>query len=195
LVIDILYKTADGRRNRYRKDAQVQTLAAAKAEKRRLIRELGQTGHLQPDAKQPDSSRYAFSDAVAHYRRTHAATGLRASTRRGYDRVIDAELVPPFGALPLERVDHQAVSEMDAELAADGLKPATRANVQAVLRSVLRAAVEGGLLDEMPRLPRLPRPGQSVVQTLHPDEVEAVVEAAESAILHWPAEPLMRHSE
>jgi integrase len=178
LVIDIPYKTADGRRKRYRRDAQVQTRAAAKAEHARLLRQLGEAGDLLPDAKEPDSSRYTFSDAVAHYRRTHAATHLKASTRRGYDRVIDAELVPRFSKLSLKRVDRQAVSEMDAELAGDGLKPATRANVQVVLRSVLRAAVEGGLLDEMPRLFRLPRPGQSVVQTLHPDEVEAVLKAA-----------------
>jgi integrase len=178
LVIDIPYKTADGRRRRFRKDAQVQTLAAAKAEERRLLRKLGETGDLLPDAEKPDSSHYTFADAVAHFRRTHAATRLKASSRRGYDRVIDAELVPRFGTLRVERVGRQAVNEMDADLAGDGLKPATRANVQVVLRSVLRAAVEGGLLEEMPRLPRLPRPGQSVVQTLHPDEVEAVLQAA-----------------
>jgi integrase len=177
-IIDILYKTADGRRKRFRKDAQVQTLTAAKAEERRLLRKLGEAGDLLSDAEKPDSSHYTFADAVAHFRRTHAATRLKASSRRGYDRVIDAELVPRFGTLPLGRVDRQAVNKMDAELAGDGLKPATRANVQVVLRSVLRAAVEAGMLDDMPKLPRLPRPGQSVVQTLHPDEVEAVLQAA-----------------
>ena len=178
LVIDISYKTADGRRKRRRRDAQVQTRAAAYAEHARLLRQLGQTGDLLPDAPKADSSQYTFADAVAHFRRTHAATRLKASSRRGYDRVIDAELVPRLGKLRLERVDRQAVNEMDAELAGDGLKPATRANVQVVLRSVLRAAVDGGFIDEMPKLPRLPRPGQSVVQTLHPDEVEAVLQAA-----------------
>jgi hypothetical protein len=55
LVIDIPYKTADGRRKRYRRDAQVQTRAAAKAEHARLLRQLGEAGDLLPDAKEPDS--------------------------------------------------------------------------------------------------------------------------------------------
>jgi len=142
-VLDILCKTADGRRKWYRRDAQVQTRAAAHAEHARLLRQLGETGDLLPDAEKPDSSRYTFSDAVAHFRRTHAATCLKASSRRGYDRVIDAELVPRFGTLPLEQVDRQAVNEMDAQLAGDGLKPATRANVQVAPAGGSSAPVSG----------------------------------------------------
>jgi len=178
LVIDILYKTADGRRKRYRRDAQVQTRAAANAEHARLLRELGERGDLGPPAAEAAGTRYRFTDGVAHFRRIHATTRLKASTQRGYDRVIDAELIPRFGSCFLDEVGRSAAAEMDAELAADNLKPATRANIQVVLRSVLRTCVEGGLLAEMPQMPRLPRSGQSVVQTLHPDEVESILQAA-----------------
>lgn len=177
LVIDIPYKTAEGRTKRYRKDAQVQTLAGAKAEERRLLQRLAQVGYL--DADSVDSAAgVTFADAVAHYRRTHARSRLRRSTRDGYDRVIDTELVPRFGTRLLMTVDHGAVAEMDAEFAVEGLAASTRANIQVVLRSVLRNALVGGLLDRMPRLPALPRAGLSVVQTLHPSELEAILAAA-----------------
>jgi hypothetical protein len=44
LVIDINYTKRDGSRGRYRKDAQVQTLTAARAEDRRLLALLAQHG-------------------------------------------------------------------------------------------------------------------------------------------------------
>ena len=120
-----------------------------------------------------------FADAVAHFRRTHARSRLRKSTRDGYDRVIDTELVPRFGDRPLTEVDHRAVANMDAELASDDLAPSTRANVQVVLRSVLRCAVNAGMLERIPKLPPLPKVGLSVVQTLHPSDLDAILATAQ----------------
>lgn len=178
LVIDISYKTAEGRKKRYRKDAQVQTVAAARAEERRLWHRLAQLGNLADENDEP-AALDTFAEAVAHYRRTHARSKLRKSTRDGYERVIDTQLLPRFGSCPLTALDRRAVAEMDAELASDGLKPSTRANVQVVLRSVLRNAVEGGMLERMPNLPPLPKAGQSVDRSLHPSELDAILAAAQ----------------
>ncbi len=46
-VIDIPYQTADGKKQRYRRDAQIQTKFAAEAEHRRLLAELARSGTLR----------------------------------------------------------------------------------------------------------------------------------------------------
>jgi integrase len=177
-VIDIAYKTADGRQERYRQDAQVQTSAAAHAEHGRLLRELGERGTLEPIVTAIPEDSVTFAEAVAHYRRTHAITRLKHSTRKRNYYVIDTMLSPRFERKTLREIDFAAVTEMDAELASNGLKPATRANVQIVLRSVLRCAAESGLLSEMPRLPKLPKVGKTVLLAMHPDELTALFEAS-----------------
>src|SRR5262245_19013325 len=100
LVIDIQYKRPDGRRARYRHDAQVQTMDAARAEERRLLAQLAATGEIR--APEPSATRgpvrveHTFDDAVTHYRNTHLAT-LKPSTRHGYEAVIEPILLPKFG--------------------------------------------------------------------------------------------------
>jgi hypothetical protein len=44
LVLDILYRTPDGKKARYRHDAEVQTWPAARAEERRRLAALAATG-------------------------------------------------------------------------------------------------------------------------------------------------------
>ncbi|MDF3067090.1 MAG: hypothetical protein K0R38_2691 [Polyangiaceae bacterium] len=99
-VIDIPYKTANGKRERYRRDAQVQTKSGAEAEHRRLLVELAQTGTLAPslndttaDNDEPAAA-YTFHDAVRHFRATHLKNGLKPSTRAGYENRIDVLLAP-----------------------------------------------------------------------------------------------------
>jgi integrase len=178
-IIDILYKTAQGRKKRYRRDAQVQTRAAAHAEHQRLIRELGETGDLvlQDDRTQGARS-YTFEEAVAHFRRTHAKTNLKPSTRVGYDDLIDRILAPKFGKLWIHEVVLANVTELDVELAADDLKPSTRRNVHVALRSILRTAVEASILENMPKLPRLPKIGRDALRPLLAEELETILGAS-----------------
>jgi len=84
-VIDIPYKTAGGKRQRYRRDAQVQSKSGAEAEHRRLIAELAQRGTLAREPPAPGTEApppYTFDDAVRHFELA-AFTGLRASELRG----------------------------------------------------------------------------------------------------------------
>src|SRR5580704_16231587 len=46
LIIDIHYRTPNGQPARYRRDAQVQTMTAARAEERRLLTALAQVGEI-----------------------------------------------------------------------------------------------------------------------------------------------------
>ena len=177
-VIDIPYKDASGRPQRYRRDAQVQTRLAALAEERRLLARLGQSGEL-PKARErepettPDPATY--SEVVRHYRTTRATTQLKPSTRLTYLSLLDRLLLPRFGDWPIHDVDGRALSELDAELVADGLTPSSRRNVHVVFRAVLRCAADAGMLPDMPKLPRMPKVGRSIMRSMHRDDLDAIL--------------------
>jgi hypothetical protein len=121
-IIDIPYRTADGHRVRYRRDAQVQTKMAAEAEHRRLIAELASTGTIKNSlpastAASDQTSAFTFADGVKYYRGTHMQTRLKPSTRSGYNRWLDSLLLPRFGEQHLADVGGKALAELDAELA------------------------------------------------------------------------------
>ncbi|UQA60389.1 tyrosine-type recombinase/integrase [Polyangium aurulentum] len=190
LVIDINYRKRDGRKGRYRRDAQVQTHAAARTEERRLLGTLAQHGEpFEPAALDDDAGAgngdelsKTFGEVVAEYRATYMVTDLKITTRRGYGSVLDSTLVPRFGELPLAEVDGAAACELDLELCKEELSQSTRNNVQAVLRSVLRFAVGRGYLSEPPGgLPRLKPIGQSILEIPSDEEVRRILEAASEA--------------
>jgi integrase len=186
-VIDIPYRTAAGRKERYRRDAQVQTKAAAEAEHRRLLAELATSGSLRVEAITEPASQaaeYTFAEAVKYYRATQMQTGLKPSTRASYNRWLDAVLVPRFGAQPLHALDGRSLGELDAELVADELTPSTRANIQCVYRSVLRCAVAAGFLAVMPAMPRLPKIGRRIVRPMPRSDLDTLLAlSAQSARL------------
>ena len=182
-IIDIPYRTADGHRARYRRDAQVQTKTAAEAEHRRLLAELARSGTLATAALpvSPNTGEgvtpYTFADAVKYYRGTHMRTRLKPSTRSGYNGWLDSLLLPRFGERKLDEVDGKALAELDAELAVDELKPSTRANIHCVYRSVLRCAVDAGFLPALPRFPPLPKVGRQIVRPMRTEHVEQLLAA------------------
>ena len=191
LVIDILYKKRDGSRGRYRKDAQVQTMAAARAEERRLLGLVAQHGEpFEPSPEQPATDvqtqasgpAKTFREVVELYRATFMVTDLKVTTRRGYDQVLDSVLLPRFGPNPVTEADGAAASALDLDLSKRELSRATRNNVQIVLRSVLRFAKAKGHLGEAPAgLPRLKAVEESILEIPSDDEVQKILAAASEA--------------
>ena len=186
LVIDILYKKRDGSRGRYRKDAQVQIMTAACAEERRLLALVAQYGEpFEPPASEPAAvtpqtgPAKTFRGIVELYRATFMVTELKVTTRRGYEKVLEATLLPRFGDDPLPEVDGPAAAALDVELAERELTRATRNNVQIVLRSVLRFAKDKGHLSEVPEgLPRLKPVEQNILEIPSDAEVQKILEVA-----------------
>jgi integrase len=182
-IIDIPYRTPDGQRDRYRRDAQVQTKTAAEAEHRRLIAELASTGAIKNSppktatAVAEPSPAITFSEAVKYYRGAHMQTRLKPSTRAGYNRWLDSLLLPRFGDQALTDLAGKALAELDAELVVEGLKPSTRANIHCVYRSVLGCAVDAGFLPELPRFPLLPKVGRQIVRPMRTEHVEQLLAA------------------
>lgn len=181
LFIEIRYRTAEGRKERYRRDAQVQTKTGAEAEQRRLLAELAKTGTLAhitaPSQPEQPVHRFTFNDAVRHFRATRLGT-LKPSTRFSYENRLNSLLVPRFGETALADLTGDMLTAIDAELAADGLKASTRQKVHIVFRSVVRLAVTAGLLSAAPALPRIPRVGRKMVRPFHRDDLDAILAKA-----------------
>jgi integrase len=178
LVLDIVYRKPDGTKGRYRRDAQVQTMTAARAEERRLLAELGTRGEIvpvrAPEPKAATSVESTFSDAVAIYRK--ATLPLRKpSTQRGYVEILDCILVQKLGKLPLSQCNKAGVSQLDVDLVTSGVSASRRRNVHVVLRAVLRTAIVHGLIEAMPSLPKLPKVGRVATLALSREDLTAVL--------------------
>jgi integrase len=180
LFIEIRYRTADGRALRFRRDAQVQTKAAALAEERRLYAELERRGTLEPETcapAAPKAKAHTFADAVTLFRATRMPT-LKPSTRYGYTRRIDGLLLPRFGDLALLEIEIAAVAAFDLDLVKEGFAVSSRSGVAITLRSVLRCAVQAGMLEHMPKLPRAPKVGRKSVHPMHREDLNAILDCS-----------------
>jgi hypothetical protein len=81
LVVDIVWRKADGSQGRYRKDATVQTMAAATAEERRLLANLATYG----DVFEPSAPKELLREEQPK-RASRSARLSRASGRGGRSR-------------------------------------------------------------------------------------------------------------
>lgn len=111
---------------------------------------------LKPQAAQPRES-VGFRDfAERQWLPTYPrAAGNRATTLREKEMHLRVHLVPRLGDTPLHEVRGRVVDRVFAELAAAGLSEKSRKNIRATLNKMLVTAVEWGLLDALPRLPRI----------------------------------------
>lgn len=188
LVIDVPYTKPDGAPARYRRDSEAATKAAAVEEERRIRDRIAKTG--SPFEAQQAEGTVAkavttFGEVVAAYRASFMLTDLKVTTRRGYEQVIDAVLLPKFGDVSITSIDGPAASQLDLDLVQNGgekqtkLARATRNNVQIVLRSLLSFAVKKGHLAVAPTaMPRLKKIGQAILEIPTTEQVEAILKLA-----------------
>ncbi len=195
LLIDIRYKTRDGRRARLRKDAEVQTMTVARAEEKRYLINIALHGEpygtppipsrsndTQDASASNDVERKTFAVVVDEFRQTYMITELKVTTRRGYESVLHANLLPRFGELTIDKVDGKAASDLDLDLTKRKLTRATRNNSQIVLRSVLRFAKTRQYIDDAPtNLPRLKPVEQQVLEIPDDQQVDHILETANDA--------------
>ncbi len=195
LLVDIRYRNPDGTRARYRHDAEVQTLQAARAEDRRRLALLATIGSphgvlapsgapiIEPPESEPEADAGPlFRDVAKEYMAAYATSHLKPSTRFAYDKRLQGFFLNAIGDLPITQITPSKVRELDAELVETGVKPSTRAAYQIVLRSILgRFAVERGYLSERPAFPKLPRPGRTIHTALTQEELERLFESTPSA--------------
>lgn len=145
-VIDFWWTDREGRKQRYRRDAHVQTREGALLEARELRERALKTGTLATKSALP-----TFKEFVAGPFTTMIMPRFKKSTRVRYKALFGQGLVDHFGGLRLDEVA-SAVLSFAASLA--------RRKVQAkgpvmLIKTVLRSAVELGFLESMPHVPRV----------------------------------------
>lgn len=186
-VIDILYTNSSGERVRFRRDAEVQMMASAKSEERRRLALLAQTGRpfegpeeseatTATSETSPREDCMTIREAGKEYFATYGVTRLKPSTRRGYEVVFSSLVLPRIGELTLVQLDALTMRSLDLELVKRGLSPSSRRQMQSVVRSLSRWAVESGYLDAMPKFPKLPHAGGKHANKLTRDQVGKIVE-------------------
>jgi integrase len=154
-VIDFRYFDKDGREQRYRRDAHVQTAAGARAEAARLMEQALARGTLDPRPIAP-----LFSEFVeTKFRPLYMPTHCRPATVERYEALFIQGVLDFFGNKRLDAIRAQEVRAYAAEIA---LRRIHARNHLSIVRTVLRAAVEFGALEAMPELPPLPRQGRKL---------------------------------
>ncbi|WP_437759541.1 tyrosine-type recombinase/integrase [Sorangium sp. So ce1389] len=159
-------------------------MAAARVEERRILANIAQYGEANepkpelPEELVPEKPAATFGQAVELFRSGKAITKLKSSTRAGYEAILTTRLLPRFGDRPLNGIAFEEVTKLDAEMVKEGLSASRRRNVQAAIRSVLRAAVDAGLLKEMPKLPDLPKTGRKKLPAFTREQVDRTLDVA-----------------
>jgi len=149
-IIDFRFRDKDGREQRYRRDAAVQNAAGARAEADRLRRLAAETGSLKLRAATPTFGEFIEQKFCPVYMPAHC----RPATRERYEALLRQGVLDEVGATHLDAYDAQRDRAFAARL--------TGRHVQArphlsLVRTVLKAAFEFGVIDKMPDLPPLPR--------------------------------------
>jgi integrase len=191
LVLDFSYTKPDGTQGRYRRDAAVQTMAAAQTEE--ASRKLGATLFgdpeklcgangvlLRPAEPTPEPPKEpTFHELVDRYLVEYAPSALAPSTCDGYRSKLRTILLPRLGDLPVSLAFDVARSrEIDVALVERGAAVSTRGQVLFALRSVARFAVEAGILATEPKYLPAPKRGKRVPQAPPAADVAAVIDAA-----------------
>jgi integrase len=92
-------------------------------------------------------SQVMFSDLVKAFTET-AIPGLKPSTRKNYQDVIDRDIVPAFGTFRLHEIDPIRVQKWVYGLENDGLAFSTRRSCLSILRGIFEAAADWGYMTQ-----------------------------------------------
>jgi integrase len=193
LVIDFTYTKPDGTEGRYRRDAAVQTMAAATTEE--ASRKLGATLYGDPErmcgqngqalrpvdaAPVPEVPKEpTFGETLDRYLAEYAPSALAPSTLDGYRCALNGHVRPVMGQLVVSAAfDVTRSREIDVSLAKSGASASLRRNTLLALRSVARFAVEVKVLPSPPEFLSLPKRGRRVPSAPAPGDVAAMIDAA-----------------
>jgi integrase len=191
LVLDFTYTKPDGTEGRYRRDAAVQTTAAAQAEE--ASRKLGATLFADPEImcgpngvpnrpafeRAPEPVREpTFREVVDRYFAEYAPSAMALSTRDGVQSKLRTHVLPRLGDLPVSQAFDLARSrEVDMALVERGAATAMRIHVLLTVRGVAKFAVEVGILAQVPKFLPLPKRGRKVASAPPASDVSSVIDA------------------
>ncbi len=170
LVIDFRYVDKDGKPQRYRRDASVQTHAGARAEAERMKLMVATHGTLKPREKCATLAAFAEGSFTKLF-----LPKYRPATRVRYQALLRQGLLGALGKRPLDEIGAAHFRAFAADLEGRGVQIKGPINL---LRTILRAAVEVGALEAMPSVPALVKPGKKLPDAPSEDEVAAMLKFA-----------------
>lgn len=163
LIIDFYFLDQNGRKQRVRRDATVQTNAATAAEARRLMSQAAELGYIvdkseHEKAKEPKP--LTFSDFVSDVFTSRFLPTYKAETAKRYRALLSQDILARLGSIPLTGINADVFRDFANFLQSRPRKKGAGQGVQlkgplTLVRTILRAAVESGALPAMPSLPAL----------------------------------------
>jgi integrase len=171
-IIDFRFLDKDGREQRYRRDARIQTAEGARAEARRLMQLAFETGSTEARPAAP-----TFADFVdTKFRPLHLKPPkCRPATVERYEYLLDQGILGAFGHVRLDSSFLEPARAYVAELSARGVQARPH---MSLLRTVLRSAFDLGVVERLPDLPPLPKPGKKLPDAPPKEHVLTLLERA-----------------
>jgi len=142
------YAMADGSRHSRTLATKLDAEAWLAAERALIDRD-----EWTPSKARQEAAERRLREAASHTlsgfaERYLAERGLRPNTVRGYRSLLDSQIIPYFGEMPLRDVTLSEIKSWRASL--DPSKESTNAAAYRLLRSILQAAEEEELIDRAP---------------------------------------------
>lgn len=179
-VIDFWYRDKEGERRRCKRDASVQTAAAAHAEAARFRLRAATTGDPLGD-EAPIQRVITFRAFVEGRWRDEWSSRFKPSTRKRYDEMLDDQgLLEHFGALRLDEITTSTILGYASKLTGrkrPGTKIQTWPHVSLVT-SIIRAAKALGELEQLPELPPSGKPKKKLPRCPSDEDVSLLIEHA-----------------
>jgi integrase len=183
-VIDFYFTGPEGRRDRFKRAAEIQQAGAAKAEAEERYILAVQTGdprlpreRLEAKAAEPELPK--VPTLRAFYTGTYTEVflpRLAPSTRDRYKALSNQGVLDLLGDTPVNEIDRLADLKFDAWL---GRKKINAYGPRGFLHAMVRCAHEAGILKELPRLAPLPPKGKKLPACPTREDVDAMVGKAD----------------
>lgn len=148
-TVDVKLQHPDGRVERIRKAAPVNTRRGAEQYERELRHAL-LTGSFRKEEEK--EARIPLLREFAPRFLIYSENNNKASTVAAKRQLLDTHLLPTFGDLPLDGVNPERIEDFKAKKKRAGLAPKTINNALTVLRTVFTVAVDQEVLRYVPRV-------------------------------------------
>jgi integrase len=190
-VIDRVFKVVNadatvkvGQRQRYRRDAEVQTSVAAQREHDRVTAHWLQHGNitalLVPAAKETTTKEVAAASGLTWgeldewYRET-ILPKFKQGTKRGYEEMLDSRFFLAWQQLSISSIDRSAIDTWASVIAKSEVGDSRTRNLHVMMRTVLRSAFEAKKLSFLPEFPKLPKVGKKIVDVAAPEDIDSIL--------------------
>jgi len=171
-MADVEYRDLEGRIQRVRRTAKVQTRRGAE----RLERELRASLESGEYGRAARRERRTFAEVAAEHEEASRAT-CRESTIGVRRELLRLHILPELGKVEVTEIDTRTLDRFVAGKLAGGLSRAYVGQMVATIRAIIRTAHEWGLVERLPRFPAVTVP-EGRTDFLSFEEADRLVAAA-----------------